>query len=144
LVEAILEGADALALNTKLKTLEGQKAALKDKLMATPDAEHCSIRHWRRSIATRSKSSRPCFANPTPVARPSSWSGACRHHHPHPVDGRLSIERRGDLAGILAISEAGKDKTFSAKEKALQIKLVAGARNHLYRTRLHYTREARE
>jgi hypothetical protein len=39
LVEAILEGADALALNTKLKTLEGQKAALKDKLMATPDAE---------------------------------------------------------------------------------------------------------
>ena len=39
LVEAIMEGADALAVNAKLKSLEGQKAALEDKLVATPDAE---------------------------------------------------------------------------------------------------------
>ena len=31
--------ADALAVNAKLKALEGQKAALEDKLVATPDAE---------------------------------------------------------------------------------------------------------
>ena len=47
-----------------------------------------------------------------------------------PVEGRLEIELRGDLAGILALSEAGKPGAFSAKEKALQIKMVAGARNH--------------
>ena len=43
-----------------------------------------------------------------------------------PVDRRLEIELRGDLAGILAISEAGKASTFFPNEKALQIKLVAG------------------
>jgi site-specific DNA recombinase len=37
--DAIIEGADALALNAKLKELEGQKAALADKLAATPEAE---------------------------------------------------------------------------------------------------------
>jgi site-specific DNA recombinase len=59
-----------------------------------------------------------------------------------PAEGKLEIEPRGDLAGILALSKAGKVGAFSAKEKALQIKMVAGARSHLYRTRLHYIREA--
>jgi site-specific DNA recombinase len=48
-----------------------------------------------------------------------------------PIDSRLEIELRGDLAGILALSEAGKGSAFSPKEKALQIKMVAGARNRL-------------
>jgi site-specific DNA recombinase len=61
-----------------------------------------------------------------------------------PVDGTLKIELRGDLAGILAISEAGKNGTFSAKEKALQIKMVAGTRSHLYRTQIRYTRKAQK
>ena len=39
---------------------------------------------------------------------------------------RRKLELRGDLAGILAISEAGKAGAFSPKEKALQIKMVAG------------------
>ena len=38
LVEAIIEGADALAVNAKLKALEG-KGRLEDKLVATPEAE---------------------------------------------------------------------------------------------------------
>jgi hypothetical protein len=44
-----------------------------------------------------------------------------------PVDGTLEIKLVGDLAGILALSEAGKQSAFSSKEKALQIKMVAGA-----------------
>jgi site-specific DNA recombinase len=43
-----------------------------------------------------------------------------------PADGKLEIELRGDLAGILAMSEAKQAHTFSPKEKALQIKMVAG------------------
>jgi hypothetical protein len=60
-----------------------------------------------------------------------------------PMDGKLNIELRGDLAGILAMSEAGKGKAFSQKEKALQIKMVAGTRSHLYRTsfRFEWTRK---
>jgi len=44
-----------------------------------------------------------------------------------PADGKLEIELRGDLAGIMAMSEAGKAGAFSPKKKALQIKMVAGA-----------------
>ena len=43
-----------------------------------------------------------------------------------PVDGKLEIELRGDLAWILALTENGKNKAFSPREKALQIKMVAG------------------
>ena len=39
LVEAIIDGADALAVNAKLKALERQKADLEDKIAAAPDAE---------------------------------------------------------------------------------------------------------
>ena len=39
LVEAIMQGADALALNAKLKTLEEQKAILENKLKLAPDPE---------------------------------------------------------------------------------------------------------
>jgi site-specific DNA recombinase len=49
-----------------------------------------------------------------------------------PVDGKVEIELRGDLAGILAVSETGKSNAFSPKEKALQIKMVAGTRNQRY------------
>jgi hypothetical protein len=35
------------------------------------------------------------------------------------INGKLSIELRGDLAGILAMSEAGKAGAFSPEEKAL-------------------------
>jgi hypothetical protein len=58
-----------------------------------------------------------------------------------PEHGQLHIEIRGALAGILALSaqsdknaHVGLDGSMSGLEQ--QIKLVAGARNHLYRTRL--------
>jgi hypothetical protein len=43
-----------------------------------------------------------------------------------PVDGKLQIELRGDLAMILAMSEAKQPSAFSPKEKAVQIAVVAG------------------
>ena len=43
-----------------------------------------------------------------------------------PVDGQLEIELKGDLAGILAISDAAQT-TSERDGKALQIKVVAGA-----------------
>ena len=49
-----------------------------------------------------------------------------------PVDGKLNIELRGDLAGIIAMSKAGNAGAFSPKKKALQIKVVAGTRSQRY------------
>ena len=58
-----------------------------------------------------------------------------------PEDGKLRVELRGALAGILALSQAGAktsatDASRSASVLLEQVKLLAGARNHLYRTEL--------
>jgi site-specific DNA recombinase len=50
-----------------------------------------------------------------------------------PTGGTLDIQLKGDLAGILAISNGAKADR-SSEATALQIKVVAGARYHLYRT----------
>jgi site-specific DNA recombinase len=130
LVDAIIEGADALALNVKLKVLETKKASLEDKLAATPDAEpllHPALATIYRNTVEGLQTS---------LREPET----CREAFElirglidaivlTPSHGKLKIELRGDLAGILALSEAGKGNAFSANEKALQIKMVAGARN---------------
>ena len=127
LVDAIIEGADALTLNAKLKELEGQKAVLANKLATTPDAEpliHPALATIYRDTIEKLEAS---------LRRPDTGREAFELVRGlidaiilTPVEGRLEIELRGDLAGILALSEAGNAGAFSAKEKALQIKMVAG------------------
>jgi site-specific DNA recombinase len=133
LVDAIIEGADALALNAKLKELEGQKAALTDKIAATPDAE--PLLHPALATIYRDTVEKLGASLRHPETGREAFElirGLIDAITLTPVEGRLEIELRGDLAGILALSEAGKPGAFSAKEKALQIKMVAGARNRHY------------
>ena len=50
-----------------------------------------------------------------------------------PEDGRLAIEVRGDLAAILALGQNANDPAWRAgshEDLLVQVKLVAGARNH--------------
>ena len=127
LVDAIIMGADALALNAKLKQLEDQKAAFEHKLAAAPDAEpliHPALATIYRDTVEKLEVS---------LRRPDTGREAFQLIRGlidavvlTPLDGKLEIELQGDLAGILALSEAGKTSAFSAKEKALQIKMVAG------------------
>jgi len=144
LVEAIIEGADALAVNAKLKLLEEQKALLEAKVVSTPDPE--PLLHPALSTVYRDTVEKLETLLHHPDTREEAF-GLIRSLIDAvilaPVDGKLEIELRGDLAGILALSGAGKQNAFSPKGKALQIKMVAGARSHLYRTRVHYEREAR-
>src|SRR5262245_59113033 len=130
LVEAIIQGADALAVNAKLKALEGQKAGLVDKLVAVPDAE--PLLHPALATIYRDKVERLEASLGQPDAGREAFElirGLVDAITLTPVDGKLNIELRGDLAGILAMSKAGKAGAFSPKEKALQIKMVAGTRN---------------
>jgi DNA invertase Pin-like site-specific DNA recombinase len=131
LVEAILGGADALALNTKLKLLEGQKAALEDKLAASPDAEPLLHPALARVYRDTVEGLEALLRQPETGREALELIRSLIDNITlTPVDGTLKIELRGELAGMLAISEAGRNGTFSAKEKALQIKMVAGACNH--------------
>ncbi len=47
-----------------------------------------------------------------------------------PEGGNLRIELKGELAGILNLCDAKKKPAASYEERAEQIKMVAGARNH--------------
>jgi hypothetical protein len=58
-----------------------------------------------------------------------------------PEDGRLRIDLHGELAGILALA-SGSKKPDRGGSGAEQIKLVAGACNHLYRTVVRLSRRA--
>lgn len=51
-----------------------------------------------------------------------------------PADDRVTIELKGGLAGILVLPEGAKRCSGSLGDRALQIKMVAGARSQLYRT----------
>jgi site-specific DNA recombinase len=127
LVEAIIEGADALAVNTKLKALERQKAGLEDKLTMAPDAE--PLLHPALATIYRDKVESLEASLGQPETGREAFElirGLIDAIILTPADGKLNIELRGDLAGILAMSEAAKAEAFSPKEKALQIKMVAG------------------
>jgi hypothetical protein len=50
-----------------------------------------------------------------------------------PANGRLEIDLAGDPDGILALT-AGKAKPASSGDGLLPVTVVAGRRNHLYRT----------
>jgi len=56
-----------------------------------------------------------------------------------PGNGKLRVELYGELAALLNLA----NEHPRSKGTGVQITLVAGARNHLYRTRLHYMREPR-
>ena len=58
-----------------------------------------------------------------------------------PEDGRLEIELLGDLVGILALSADSK-KPVTEDRDGLQVTLVAGTCNHLYRTSLFWPTRA--
>ena len=89
LVEAIMQGADALALNAKLKTLEEQKAILENELKLAPDPE--PLLHPVLAAVYRNKVER-LEASPPQKRKPckSRWSRGARSHL---YRTRLSYER---------------------------------------------------
>ena len=132
LVEAIMQGADALALNAKLKMLEEQRVVLENKLKLGPAAE--PLVHPGLATIYRNKVERLEASLNEPSTGRAAFEllrGLVDSIIVTPAEGKLEIELRGDLAGILAVSRAGRTEA-SSKEKALQIKMVAGTRNQRY------------
>src|SRR5262249_38491593 len=110
--------------------LEEQKAILENKLKLAPAPE--PLLHPALATIYRNKVERLEASLNEPRAGREAFEllrGLIDSIILTPADGKLEIELRGDLAGILAVSQAGKTKA-SSKEKALQIKMVAGACNH--------------
>ena len=97
LVEAIIAGADALAVNAKLKLLEEQKTALEAKLAAAPDAEpllHPALARVYRNAVEELESTH----SPPRHTRAGFWANPRLDRrggpHPHPRQAGDRASRR--------------------------------------------------
>jgi hypothetical protein len=127
LVDAIIGGADANAINTRLKDLEAQKARLTDELSAaSPDKP---LLHPNLATLYRSRIEALGTALRDTEHGPEAFDiirSLIEEVRLVPVDGALTIELRGELAGIPSFSENAKQPLGSTPEKALQIKGCGG------------------
>ena len=141
-VNAIAEGADAKALNAKLKELEARKEELESSLAEAADPE--PLIHPNLAALYQQKVEELHMALEEDETREEAMEiirSLIDKVVLTPVDGELRIDLHGELAGILALSEEGSKKPASPPEKrAEQIKVVAGACSHLYRTSLRWRR----
>jgi hypothetical protein len=133
LIDAVAEGADAKAFNDKIKELEAARPRLEAKLADAPAGQ--PLLHPNLAKIYRDKVERLSEAFRDPRQGREVFEivrSLIKEVRLVPANGTLAIELAGDLAGILALSEAGKGDSSTAS-KALQIKMVAGARNSHYR-----------
>jgi site-specific DNA recombinase len=119
LVQAIKDGVSALSIRDELLSLEAKKAELQSRLEA-PEMPELLHPH---SLALESEEGR---TGPVEAIRALIEAILLE-----PNGDRLNITLEGDLAGML--SAARDSKRSPDTGDLLQIKLVAGARNKLYR-----------
>lgn len=127
LVEAVADGADAMALSNKIKELEGARPGLEAKAAAVSPGQ--PLVHPNLAKIYRAKVERLTEALADPDHGREVFEiirSLISEIRLTPADGVLAIELAGDLAGILALS-TGVSDGGSAASKAVQIKMVAGA-----------------
>ncbi len=134
LVDAIVDGADAMPLNAKLKELDAEKERLTAELDAAPDDK--PLLHPALAVSYRDRVAALASALYDEQDGRQAFErlrSLIEEVRLTPVDGQLAIELRGDLAEILKIGAVGAQGAEIARKNALQIKVVAGARNSRYR-----------
>jgi septal ring factor EnvC (AmiA/AmiB activator) len=130
LVDAILEGADAKPINAKLKELETEKARLADALSETVDDKPLLHPNLAAIYRTRVESLGSVLREPAHGREAFDIvRGLVDEVRIVPAGGGITIELKGELAGILALAEEAGQSARSPENRALQIKMVAGARN---------------
>ena len=127
LIDAILDGADAKPINAKLKELEAEKARQENALNAAPEDKPLLHPNLASIYRARIENLETALRDPHhdreafDVVR-----GLVEEVRITPAGGEITIELRGELAGILAVAETAQKGPSSHQEKALQIKMVAG------------------
>jgi site-specific DNA recombinase len=123
-VEAIVAGADAKSLNLKLKELEAEQLRARDALYeqrADRPLLHPNLaKIYRAKVESLGDALRNSANGREAFELVRSLIEEVRIV---PCANALSLELKGDLAGILAMSDNRPDHSSA---KALQIKMVAG------------------
>jgi len=141
LIEAIKAGVPGAAVKDEMTVLEGRRVELLARLDATPPSMprlHPNLAELYRQKVTN-------LAEALNDEHTRLEAAECIRElideiRLVPENGKLRVELYGELAALLNLA----NEHPGSKGTGVQITLVAGARNHLYRTRLYYTREARK
>ncbi len=128
LVDAILDGADATAINAKLKVLEAEQAQLKSELALSGDEQPLLHPNLASIYRARVEVLSDLIRSDTDREAIELLRSIIEEVRISPNDGgEYRLEVRGELGGILALSQGAKNSAETAAERALQIKVVAGA-----------------
>ena len=127
LVDAILEGADAKPLNSRLKELETERTRLTAELDAAPEEKVRLSPNLARIYRERVESLEQVLRDPQHGREAFELiRSLIEEVRLVPADGQLGIELKGELAGILALADGAKRAAAPHEQTALQIKMVAG------------------
>jgi site-specific DNA recombinase len=127
LVDAILDGADAKPINAKLKELEAEKTRLSNALSAAPEDQPLLHPNLAAVYRARIETLEAALRDPNEGREAFEIvRGLIEEVRIVPTAGELTLELRGELAGILGLAETARKGSGSHQDKALQIKLVAG------------------
>jgi len=135
IVEAIKDGMRTPAMRDELASLENRKLELATAVSAAP-AKAVRL-HPNLAQIYRDKVARLHEELNRPELREEASAvirSLIEEVRLVPTDGRLEIELAGALAGILALTSNNPRRAG----RGLQVTLVAGARNHLYRTAVRW------
>jgi site-specific DNA recombinase len=127
LVMAVANGADALALNVKIKELEVRRTELESQLAKQPTNQ--PLLHPSLAGLYRAKVAELARVFDDPDFRDEAFElirSLIDEVRLIPEDGQLRISLKGELAGIIAVGEANKKPAASEEGRAEQIKMVAG------------------
>jgi len=138
LLNLVLKGGAADKINAKMVQLEGRKTELEQLLADVeepPPLLHPEIATFYREQVGALHDALQDVTEATRLKAGEILRSLVKEIVLKPGNGELNIDVRGDLAGILAVSL--KTKAPALEAGASQFEMVAGARNHLYRTKLH-------
>jgi len=130
LVMSIANGADALPLNSKIKKLHAHQLELEKALLETNDPE--PLLHPNLAEVYRAKVENLSSLIIDPNTKDEAFDiirSLIDEICLTPEQGNLTISLKGELAGILDLCDTNNKPADSYERRAMQIKMVAGARN---------------
>ena len=141
LVDAILEGADAKSINVKLKEMEAEKARLTAALTLAPEEKPLLHPNLAAIYRSRVEGLGEVLRDPNHGREAFEViRSLVVEVRITPANDEVTIELKGELAGILALGDGAKLSADSSQDRALQIKMVAGARFVQARTSIELRR----
>ena len=138
-IEAIKSGVPGVAVKDEMAALEARRVELLAQLQAAPPPMprlHPNLAElYRQKIMNLAEALNEEHAR---LEAAECLRELIEEIRLVPKSGRLQIELYGELAALLNLA----NKHPRSKETGVQITLVAGARSHLYRTRVHHGQNA--